>query len=221
MPRLLAARQWTRAHWRLGAGLAGGGSIEQLSGRVALGLIGAIAGNAALGTFAAARTVLAPATTAVASTLSFAVPEAVRMRARGDRRVGRLIAGLSLALGGVVTLFAVAIGAAPDSVGELIAGRNWDTARVLLLPVAVAGAALAARQGPRVGLRVFERSGTVLRLSTVTGVIVVLATAIGATTGGAEGAAWAFAAAHVASTLAWWLGYRRWARADARVPATA
>jgi len=200
--------RWTREHWRLGSRLAGGTSIEQLSGRISLGLIGTIAGTVALGQFAAARTVLTPATTAVASTVNFAVPEAARLRARRDRRLGLFIVGLSIVLGGVVCALTALIYVTPDAVGHVIAGSNWDLAKVLLLPVALSGVALAARQGARVGLRIREDSPAIFRLSVATGLLVVAGTTAGAALGGANGAAWSFAGSHVLTTAMWWVTYQ-------------
>ena len=93
VPSIKSSASWLSRHWRLGGSLAGGSSIEQFAGRISLTLIAGIAGDAALGKFSAARTLMTPATTAVSSTMNFAVPEAVRMRSRNDPRLRLFLSG--------------------------------------------------------------------------------------------------------------------------------
>ena len=114
-----------------------------------------------------------------------------------------------MVLGVVVPLVALAFYLAPDKVGEIIAGPNWDIAKQLLLPIAISSTALAVRQGSRVGLRVYEQPALILRLAGITAALVLVGTAIGSATGGASGAAWAFASAHVLATAVWWAACRR------------
>lgn len=212
LPNLKQAWGWTRQNWALGSRLAGGSSAEQIGGRIALTLVGLIAGTAALGQFAAARTLIAPATTAIAASLGFAVPEAARLCKRGDPRFPGFILAMSAILAATVTLFGFAVYLAPDRVGSILAGKNWHLAKMLLLPVMLSCTVLAIRQGPRVGLRVFERPQAIIRLSAATGVAVIAATSAGAALWGAHGAAWSFALVHTAATLIWWVTYRQISR---------
>lgn len=209
VPAVGAAWGWLRTHSDLGFRLAGASAVTQAAGRTALILVSAIGGSAALGQFSASRTLVSPMTTLTTSGITFAVPEAARLHARRDPRVGRLTRALSGALVLAFGLFGLVAFALPPSIGHVIAGENWDTARSLLVPVIIAGAAGAAIQGPRVGLRVFEQPGVILHLSATTGATLICGTAVGTASAGAFGAAWGFAAAQVACGGLWWLVYTR------------
>jgi len=217
-PSVRRAWPWARTHWYLGSRLAGGNTVGQGAGRVSLAIVGVISGSAALGQFAASRTLVTPATTMMTSAVTFAVPEAVRLIGRGRRdHLTWFLVGLSAVLAGAVSVFGLALYLVPANVGAVIAGSNWDVAKSLLFPVVVWAAAVALRQGPRVGLRAFECPATILRLSIVTAVAIVTATAIGSIAAGAVGAAWAFALVHMATSVLWWSSYRRVARTEPRV----
>lgn len=218
LPAVGRALSWTRSHWTLGTRLASGFGAEQLAGRVSLAVIGAVSGTAALGLFSAARTIVSPVTTLVTSAISFAVPEAARLRQRRDPRMPLFIGAVSAVLATSATLFGVAMYILPDRLGRLLAGQNWDTAKTLLAPMVCWTAVVALRHGPRVGLRVLERSRSIVRLSVWTGVGVIAGTTIGCLAGGAPGAAWALVVVHLLMSAAWWGVYLRAMRNFLRAP---
>lgn len=204
LPVVSQSWQWMKTHWALGSRLAAGISVEQISGRLALVVISVIAGNVALGRLSASRTVISPVVTLVTSAISFALPEAVRLHKRNDPRTSQFIVLFSFFLAGAVSLFGIGLYLIPSDAGQVVAGRNWQAAQSLLVPVVVWAAAAALRQGPRVGLRVFERSDVIMRLSAINGITILLGAGIGAYLAGAEGAAWAFAVMQVSGAMVWW-----------------
>jgi len=205
---------WLRTHADLGGRLAGATGVTQASGQLALTLVAVIGGSVALGRLSAARTLVMPMTTVTTSAVTFALPEAARLRATNDGRLRWLVRGLSASLVAAFSAFGAVAFLIPTWMGELIAGSNWQTARSLLLPVVLAGALAAMRQGPRVGLRVFEQQRTILALAAVSGVATVGATAAGTVIAGATGAAWGFVMAEGISAIAWWTVYQRCERRE-------
>ncbi|MGI8761846.1 MAG: hypothetical protein ACR2LF_11255 [Jatrophihabitantaceae bacterium] len=209
LPAVHQAWAWTREHWSLGSRIAAGNSAQQVAGRISLALIGAIAGTVALGRLAASRTLMTPGTTVQSSAVSFGVPEASRLYRNGDPRLRRFIPGLSIVLGLAVTLLGLLIYLVPDHAGRLVVGQNWFVAKSLLLPVIIWNVANCVQQGPMVALLVRRRSGSILRLSLVTGALVLVGAVAGSYAAGASGAAWGLAIAQVAATIPFWVAYRR------------
>lgn len=214
LPAVGQALPWTRQNWALGSRIAAGSGVQQIAGRISLVLIGGIAGTGDLGRLAASRTLMAPATTVVTTAMSFGLPEATRLYKRGDRRLSWFIPGLSIFLATAVSMLGLGMYMLPDSVGRILAGENWEVAKSLLLPVIVWLAASALQQGPYVALLVFMRPKIILRLSILTGCAVLAAAAIGSSSAGATGAAWALAGTQVGASALVWVSYKRIARSE-------
>jgi O-antigen/teichoic acid export membrane protein len=208
-PLLGQAWHWLREQWDLGSRLAAARGAERAANQVVNILVVAIAGSLALGQLSASRTIVAPVTTALMATGTFAVPEAVRLYRRRDPRLKILIPAISLSLGGLVAAAGLAVYFAPGDVGSVIAGENWEVARSLFIPTLLWVVAIALRQGPLAGLRVYQRAKTVLYLSTSTAAVLVVAVAVAAALDGARGAAWAFAVVFFVSSAVSWVCYRR------------
>jgi hypothetical protein len=79
----------------------------------------------------------------------------------------------------------------------------------VMLPVGLVGVGLAATVGPRIGLRVLQRTGVVLRLRAVTSMAMVAGGVGGAMAGGLRGAAYGLAASQAAAACWSWMVYRR------------
>lgn len=217
LPKPRLALAWFRDHRDIGLPLMASVLAQQSMGRLSLIIISLLAGVAQLGLVNAARTVLSPVNTLIAATYSFAVPEAVRRRGedpsmgtmvRFTGLLGAALAGTALVLTGILLLL-------PPRVGMAIGGQNWDSARSLLVPTCLWIVGVALSQGPRVGLRVLERTSTILKLTLVLGVLLLGATTVGTLVAGGHGAAWGFGVASLLGQPVWWLAYAR-ARQAAR-----
>jgi len=208
LPRPLRSLDWFRTHRDLGLPLMGSVVAQQSMGRLSLVIVSAVAGPAQLGLVTASRTVLSPVNTLVASTYSFAVPEAVRRRT-APRSLLRFTTGLSLALALVAVVLTATLLAAPEAWGRALAGQNWDGARQLLVPTCLWIVGIALSQGSRVGLRALQRTDLVLRVSLVLGGVLLVATTIGTFLGQGAGAAWGFGIASILGQVGWTWAYRR------------
>lgn len=216
LPKPRLARAWLRAHRDIGLPLMGSVLAQQSMGRLSLIIISVLAGVAQLGLVNAARTVLSPVNTLIAATYSFAVPEAVRRRAADPSMATmvRFTALLGLTLAGTAVILTAALLLLPERVGSAIGGQNWDSARSLLIPTCLWVVGVALSQGPRVGLRVLERTATILRLTLLLGLILLIATTVGTLVDGGRGAAWGFGVASLLGQPAWWWTYARARRAN-------
>lgn len=208
-PRPKQGVEWIHSVRTLGFGFAGEVSLERIAAHLSLLVIGAISGAAALGEVGGSRTLMSPVLTVVTGVAMFATPEAVRMRSAGDiRRLARFAFGVSTFLAVSVLLFTFAALAVPPALGEMLVGRNWDSASPLLLPVGLWTAAAAARYGPRMVLQALEKSSLMFRLALLSSPLIILSAGIGAFFGDSRGASWAFALSYCVSATVWWLALR-------------
>lgn len=208
LPRLARARAWLTGHRDVGLPLMGSVVAQQSMGRLSLVVVSAFAGPAQLGLVTASRTVLTPINTLIASTYSFAVPEAVRRRARTGAML-RFTTGLSITLALVAVVLTGVLLVVPDTWGRALAGQNWEGARSLLVPTCLWIVGIGLSQGSRVGLRALERTDLVLRTSLALGVLLLAATTLGTILGKGEGAAWGFGIASIVGQVGWTWAYRR------------
>ena len=213
LPSATGGVHWLHAHSAMGIRVAGSRGAAQLAGRVSLTMVSAISGAAALGRLGAARTLVAPATTLVTSMQSYSLPEAVRLHKRRDPRLRRFLVGNSAGLAAVVMVIAGVIAVLPDSVGHLLAGKNFGLAKELLLPVALYSAGNALQQGARIGILTHLRPGLAFRIAITTGIGIVAAAAVGAAVDGSTGAAWGLAIVQGVQVFTWWAAYERVAAA--------
>lgn len=210
VPRPADGRAWLREQRRLGLPLAASQLAQQGSGRLSQALITGIGGAAALGMVSASRTVITPMTTLVTASMSYALPEAARAHRRsGLQGLDKVVVLTSGILALVVVGYGVCILVAPDALGEILAGRNWNTAQALAVPTTLWVLGTAASQGPRVGLRVLGRGIQTLRVSLVMGGLLLAGTVGGVLLNGGVGAAWGFGLVSVAGQGVWWSSYAR------------
>lgn len=208
VPQPLRAWDWLRRHGDLGLPLAGERSAESTAAQLSLLLVAALVGSVALGELGAARALMSPITTLTTSVVLFGLPEAVRLRQRA-MLLTRLTAGMSAVTATAVLIYAGILYEAPDRMGSLLAGDNWQPAKALLIPVAVWTAASGARSGPSVALRALQRGRLLTLLSVVTGIVVLGVTVVGAQTYGAQGAAWGFALTYLLAIATYWTVFLR------------
>ncbi|HVX18471.1 MAG TPA: hypothetical protein VHA73_10615 [Acidimicrobiales bacterium] len=209
LPGARSAWRWLTSHKDLGLRLAGETLAQQAAGRLSLIMLSGIVSVGALGELSASRTLMTPLTTLIAATIAFAVPEAVRLRARSGRQLDLYVTGLSIALVATVVVFTAGLYFLPARLGHLLAGKNWGISKKLLIPTALWAAGMGANQGPRVGLRAVQQPKLILRVASFLGVCLLVGTTIGAVTAGAEGAAWGFGLVSAFGQVPWQIAYRR------------
>ena len=118
------------------------------------------------------------------------------------------VAGLAALTWGIIVFLL------PPSVGEALVGVSWDTARHLVIPLAIAAAAGGVAVGATSGLKALQATGRIFRTRLVESVITISAVVVGATWGGAPGLAKAAAVGSTLSTIIWWRQFRRTLRMD-------
>lgn len=207
-PRVKEGFAWAKSQRKISLpllleyGIAGGAS------QLALVIIGIVCGLVALGHIRLALALLGPAYVLFQGVSVFAVPELVRLRARGAvfRRASLL---LQLALLSAAAVLMGILLSAPD-IGRLAIGPAWPAVQRLILPLGVFVAAEGAMIGARAGLRASARVNASLLVRATTAPVAILLVFLGATWQGVQGAAWAMAAASCVGALAWtWTVHRR------------
>lgn len=209
LPQLSATRRWLGRHRDLGLPLAGSVLAQQSMGRLSLVVVTVVGGISELGLLNTATTVLTPVNTVIAATYSFAVPDAARRLSKSLQDMRGFTFALSLALSTITIALVVVLMVIPGSWGEAIAGRNWEHAHGLLVPVGLSVLGVAFSQGARTGLRALQRPRAVLGLTLGLGAVLLASTTVGTLAGGGAGAAWGFGIASMLGQPAWMWTYRR------------
>jgi O-antigen/teichoic acid export membrane protein len=206
--RLLPQPQKVRAWWRLQRDLAPRFAAEFLtyfgSGQAALYAIGGIAGLAAVGAIRAAQVLLGPLNVIFMGTSLFAVPEASRRARHALPTLRGLGLRISVGLGLGVAGWAGAVALLPGRVGQLIMDDAWLVARPLLLPAAILMVGAGVVSGAATVLRGLADARRSLRARALQGALVLAGAVIGATFGGASGAAWGLGISVWAAAGIWW-----------------
>jgi O-antigen/teichoic acid export membrane protein len=208
-PRPLAGLLWLRQHIWLGTGLGLDSVLSMGAGQASVYVLGAVVGLPAAGALRGAESLYGPVRTVVLGTMAVSLPEATaraRVEVTAMSRYALRLTGavMAVALAGVVSLSFV-----PDVIGLKLLGDTWQQAATVMSPVGLVGVGLAATVGPRIGLRVLQRTGAVLRLRAVTSVVLIAGGVGGAIAGGLTGAAYGLAASQAAAACWSWVVYRR------------
>lgn len=209
LPALGRAWRWFRNTRRTGLPLAGSVFAQQAAGRLSLVLIAAIVGSAGLGLISASRTLLTPLTTLIAASIAFGVPEGTRALLHGTAQLRWVTSRISGGLAALTVVFTALLYLVPEWMGELLAGSNWHSSKLQLVPTALWVVGMGLNQGPRIGLRVLGRAVETFRLTLALGAMLLTATLTGAVLGGATGSAWGFGIASVLGQFPWRRAYVR------------
>jgi O-antigen/teichoic acid export membrane protein len=140
---------------------------------------------------------------------SYSLPEAARLRDQDTAKLRRFVMLNSVGLVGFVVAVGFVMAVLPGPVGQLLAGRNFEVAKQLLLPVVVVAGAGALQQGARVGMVAVRRSDLTLRIAITTGIATIASATAGAEIDGARGAAWGLAIVQVLQVFTWWAAFLR------------
>jgi hypothetical protein len=217
LPAPARARDWIRAHGRLGAPLLGTYLLTTAVSYVLFALMPLVSDLEQLGRVRAAYLPFGVFGVVLQSAWLVLLPAA--SRTGDDARLRRLTAGWSAVLAGAALVWAIVVMRAPDALGRRVLGDQWEATWSSRAWFAGALVAYAAGVGPAVGLRALEAAGPLVRIRLVVTPVVIAAGLALAARIGAPGAAAAILAGDVLSTgLAWTVFHR--IVADRRAAAT-
>jgi O-antigen/teichoic acid export membrane protein len=216
LPRPQHSARWLREHRSLtGYLLVEFGTLQGCQ-QGALLLVSVIASLDAIGALRGAQVLLGPVMILQVAATSFAVPELSRRRRRLS---GRNWVQAAVAVSAVVSVLSFVWGMlfliAPDGVGRALLGDTWEGTRSVLWPMILGQLGGNLAHGTTAALIGMDRAKVSLTLSAVFGPLTVIGGVVGVTLGGAEGAAWGFAAPFWLLLPFWWLMLRREVRRGA------
>ena len=206
VPNLAGARVWLSRHRDLGprylAENTGGNAADTLRGYI----VSWILGLAAVGYVQAAGVLMGPFKILFFGVGMMTIPEAARLLRRSPRHLPHFCAAVSAGL----TLLALAWGvvllvALPRGLGHLMLGSLWRPTYPLVLPATLAIMAMCATTGAGIGLHALGAARRSLRAVTLSSVLIVTCTLVGALTGGTLGTMrYAAAASWLGTLISWW-----------------
>jgi hypothetical protein len=203
-PRPLGCVAWWRLHsdlsWRYLAEFVG------LAGEAQVLLYG-IAAVSSLEAVAAVRgglLLLGPINILGFGALLAGVPEAVRSLQRGPRRLIAISAIVSGGLAAVTLLWAALILLLPSHFWVSAIGSVWHTAQPLVVPLALALAALGGVMGAVISLRALAAARRSLRARLFVSPVILLTGMGGAALYGASGAAWGLVLGNTFAAVVFW-----------------
>jgi hypothetical protein len=204
LPRPDHAVRWWREHADIAPRLAIEGLVLSGAQYLTLFAVTVIAGLAAVGAVRAGQVLMNALHIATYGVQLFAIPEAVRLLPRSAGAVLRLC--LFVAAG--LTALALAWGAflllLPDAAGRALLGDTWTTARDVILPLAIASAAVGIQAAAVVGLRAMALARRSLQARIVSSALLLSCGVVGALLGGPVGTAWGMATGVSIGALFWW-----------------
>jgi O-antigen/teichoic acid export membrane protein len=203
------AGRWFRANRDLSIPFLGEAIVTHGALNLTDFLIAGIAGVATLGALRAALILLGPTNVILLGLNLVAVPEGARSLAQSANKLRWTAIKLSLAGAGGVLVWGLLLESLPESIGAEVLGANWGKARVLLIPLTLTTAALAAAIGATSGVKALQASRLFLRTRTVQAAVYVIAAVIGAALGGAFEIAWAAAVGATLTTTIWWYQFSK------------
>jgi len=203
MPRIRGAIQWIGQQKKLTGYLIAeyflGQGVAQI-GILAVAVVGTAEG---VGALRAAQVLIGPLNILGAAAFMFAVPEIARRPSMSQRNRGLFCTGVSTAMGLITAVYCGVVLLLPDEVGLALLGDTWTGAASVLLPTCLLSFFAALSTGPATMLYGLGKARTTFMINIIHAPMLVAFLAIGISTSGAVGAAWALAAAEVAILPFW------------------
>jgi O-antigen/teichoic acid export membrane protein len=211
-PRVRSARAWLRAHWDLTRFMTLESVLLQGAYQGALLLVGAVGTLAYVGYLRGAQVVLGPVSLLAASAMAFGVPEMARRVGMTARMRVLAAAGLGGLLGLAGVAWGVLVLLLPHAWGVQLLGDSWDGVRALLLASLVGQVGNLTSSGPACAVYAMAKAKEAFHIHAALSVALVAFGVGGLWVGGAEGAAWGFAAAYWLAVPFWFLTVHRLGR---------
>jgi O-antigen/teichoic acid export membrane protein len=204
LPAVRGTRRWVSQQLDLSGFFVAEYTAATGSFQAAFLLVGAIGEVADVGSLRGAQVLLGPLNVAFYGFTFFATPELVRRKALPRRTHVASAFALSGSLLTLTLVWGTLLLQLPDGAGRELLGDAWDGARSAVPAMTAWSAGIAATVGPVCVLRAFGAAREIFRLSLLLGVLLLSLGVIGATQGGADGAALGFAIAQwLVFPLAW------------------
>jgi len=202
-PDVGRALGYVRSNADLARPFAGEAALGLAAGQTVTFVLGAAVGLEAAGAYRAAQLLLGPVQVLFMGLALIAVPEAVRLIARG-RPPNRVAASISATLLLLIGLWTAAVLSVPAELGERVLGENWAPALPIVPPLALAFGGLVTAAGAGIVLRARAQARRSLGARAVDAVSGLIGGTMGAVAGGALGAAWGIAAGAWIGAAAFW-----------------
>ena len=210
IPRLPDAWTWIRSHRDLAFRYLAENTAFAGSAQLRLTFVGVIAGLAAVGYVQASQLVMGPFFAILMGISLATVPEAARVLRNSPRhlRLFCVVLGVGLAIAGLAWGLAVYF-VLPLGPGQLALGSLWQQTEPLMPPVIVSVVGTCFTSGASAGLRALGCSRRSLRAMIFASVATVIASVLGALTGGAIGTVRGMAVASAFAVAVWWWQLRQ------------
>ncbi|MDP8977695.1 MAG: hypothetical protein M3N17_03800, partial [Actinomycetota bacterium] len=207
-PDVRGARSWLTRHLDLAPHLTVDSLIVSGAGRVVLFLVALSTTVVQVALLRAAQVLYGPVNVLRAGLRGLGLAELNRVRA-DPRRLAWATSRVSALLAAAAALWTAVLVAFGGSLGPVLLGDIWATARWLIIPVGVQQTAACVSFGPFLGLRVREAATDSVRLRLIDTTVLIVAGFSGAVAAGARGAAVGMAGAQVLTTAWVWRAWRR------------
>ncbi|MGY1828542.1 hypothetical protein [Blastococcus sp. SYSU DS0541] len=204
LPAVRGARAWLLRHRDLSFRYVTEVIVDAGAFQLTLLAVGVQGGLAALAAFNGARVLLGPLSMLYVAAGTFTVSEGARMRGITSRGIYRLLCVVAAVLGVVALSWSGALLALPSDFGELFLGDSFAVAEHALAGLGVYWAAKGAIDVFRGGLRLAGLSRRSLHAMLAIAPFGVLGGLVGATLGGAAGAAWGLGITNAVGAIFWW-----------------
>ncbi|MDQ3610584.1 MAG: hypothetical protein M4D85_03065 [Actinomycetota bacterium] len=207
-PGVTGAGSWLTRHLDLAPHLTADSLIVSGAGRAVLFLVALSTTVVQVALLRAAQVLYGPVNVLTAGAQGLGLAELNRVRS-DLARLAWATTWASALLAAAAALWTVVLVAFGGTLGPVLLGDIWDTARWLIIPVGVKQVAACASLGPFLGLRVREAATDSVRLRLSITAVLIVAGFVGAVAAGARGAAVGMAGAQVLTTAWVWRVWRR------------
>jgi len=169
--------------------------------------VGAVGGLSVVGRLKLVQIALGPVNVVAQGVGVVAVPEAVRARRSGLRRLDVVAAAISLIIGASALCWGLLVYALPHRWTTHVVGTGWLVAAALVIPMTLAQTLNGANTGAFVGLRAFGAARQSMRVRCLASVTTVGGALVGVQLAGVQGAAYGLVVAAAVNLVVWWLAY--------------
>lgn len=204
---MFTIREWILDHRSTSFPLGADYATSLLANYVTLLVLAAVASLDQVAALRAASLALGPVYVFSQGLSAVAVPEGVRLRAEGERRLLRMIVllvGLQLS---VLAAWTACVLLVPEAWGRELLGASFSLGRPIVPLMALQMACGAAALGATWGLRVHDATQRIFRARLFVAPLSVALGAAGAIVDGAVGAAVGLTVGVLVSAIAWWFQY--------------
>jgi O-antigen/teichoic acid export membrane protein len=204
VPRARGMIRWVREQLHLSGFFVAEYTVVMGTFQITLLLVGVIGEVSDVGSLRAAQVLLGPLSVLGYGMWLFAFPEIARRRALPQRSHVTYALALSGSLFLATLIWGALLLQLPDAAGRQVLGDAWEGGRAVVPAMIATLAGIAATLGPACVVKAFGAARDMLRMSVLLAALLLPLGLIGASRGGAEGAALGFAIAQWIPLPFWW-----------------